>query len=256
MWPAVPTIMASRSCVQLLGKGRFVARFQAAQVEPQRLVGDAADHRPRQGAQRRFEPLELAAGAPGLARRQAQAGAGQGVDGQGTAADLAGHGGHGHLDVDALHVLHGLLQRRPQPLGLRLHLRLRADEQAQRRSGARPDARACGTDAAPASSAASVSLPTRSARLSGFFLILAIRSLRPTIRPACGPPSSLSPLKVTRSAPAAIVSRTVASCGRPHWRRSTSVPLPRSTDQRQAARVGDGGQLRPSGTALVKPATA
>src|SRR5256885_7174180 len=43
------------------------------------------------------------------------------------------------------------------------------------------------------SSAARVSLLTRSARLSGCFLMRAIRSLRPTIRPACGPPSSLSP---------------------------------------------------------------
>ena len=36
---------------------------------------------------------------------------------------------------------------------------------------------------------------------------LRIRAARPTMRPACGPPSSLSPLKVTRSAPAAIASR-------------------------------------------------
>ncbi|MNE64886.1 hypothetical protein D3C80_1603260 [compost metagenome] len=52
-----------------------------------------------------------------------------------------------------------------------------------------------------ASRAARVSLSTRKARLSGFFLILAISALLPTISPACGPPSSLSPLNVTMSAP-------------------------------------------------------
>ncbi|MPN64330.1 hypothetical protein SDC9_212102 [bioreactor metagenome] len=79
------------------------------------------------------------------------------------------------------------------------------------------------------SSAASVILPTRRARLSGFFLILAISSLRPTMIPACGPPRSLSPLKVTMSAPDSTVSRTVTSSGRPQSRMSISVPLPRST---------------------------
>ena len=55
------------------------------------------------------------------------------------------------------------------------------------------------------------------------------RPRRPTIRPACGPPSSLSPLNVTRSAPAATRSRTTGSRGRPNGERSISAPLPRSS---------------------------
>ncbi|MNF69469.1 hypothetical protein D3C84_513540 [compost metagenome] len=80
-----------------------------------------------------------------------------------------------------------------------------------------------------ASRAARVILSTRSARLSGFFLILAINSLRPTINPACGPPSSLSPLKVTMSAPSSRASRTVGSAGKPQRVKSSRLPLPRSS---------------------------
>ena len=43
----------------------------------------------------------------------------------------------------------------------------------------------------------------RSARCSGWRRSRSTRSARPTTIPACGPPSSLSPLKQTRSAPAA-----------------------------------------------------
>jgi hypothetical protein len=53
----------------------------------------------------------------------------------------------------------------------------------------------------------------------------------PTAMPACGPPSSLSPENVTRSAPLATASATVGSSGSPHRRwvaRSTSAPEPRS----------------------------
>ena len=52
------------------------------------------------------------------------------------------------------------------------------------------------------SSAASVSLSARSARWSGWRRRRSTRSARPTTIPACGPPSSLSPEKQTRSAPA------------------------------------------------------
>ena len=47
--------------------------------------------------------------------------------------------------------------------------------------------------------------------------------------PACGPPRSLSPEKVTTSAPAATVSGTVGSCGSPQGRRSRKQPEPRSS---------------------------
>ena len=57
------------------------------------------------------------------------------------------------------------------------------------------------------SSAAIVSLSARSARCSGCRRSRSTRSARPATIPACGPPSSLSPLKQTRSAPAASASR-------------------------------------------------
>ncbi|MNY70314.1 hypothetical protein D3C86_2084250 [compost metagenome] len=86
-------------------------------------------------------------------------------------------------------------------------------------------------------------------------MIFAIRSARPTMTPHCGPPSNLSPLKVTRSAPASIVSRTVVSCGKPYWARSTRVPLPRSTAV-GIARCAARGTSVSSSTLLVKPVIA
>ena len=80
-----------------------------------------------------------------------------------------------------------------------------------------------------ASSAARRILSRRKARFSGFRASRAIKSARPTTSPACGPPSNLSPLKVTRSAPCARASAAVGSCGKPQRARSTSDPLPRSS---------------------------
>ena len=48
----------------------------------------------------------------------------------------------------------------------------------------------------------------------------------PTRHPACGPPSSLSPLKSTRSAPAASASATRGSTSRPQGERSAQEPAP------------------------------
>ena len=62
-----------------------------------------------------------------------------------------------------------------------------------------------------ASSAASESLSIRSARASGCARAAATASARPTISPACGPPSSLSPQKQTSAAPAATERRTSGS---------------------------------------------
>jgi hypothetical protein len=47
----------------------------------------------------------------------------------------------------------------------------------------------------------------------------AIAACFPTIRPACGPPSSLSPEKVTTSTPLATAARTRGSSSRPGQRR-------------------------------------
>ena len=74
---------------------------------------------------------------------------------------------------------------------------------APRRRRAAPPRSASPGRRSVASSAARVSLSTRSARASGCRRSRSTRSARPSSSPACGPPSSLSPLAVTRSAPAA-----------------------------------------------------
>ena len=74
------------------------------------------------------------------------------------------------------------------------------------------------------SRAASVSLSARNARCSGWRRSFSTRSARPTMMPACGPPSSLSPEKQTRSAPAARLARAVGSSPM-----SMSAPEPRSS---------------------------
>src|SRR2546430_6514194 len=72
--------------------------------------------------------------------------------------------------------------------------------------------------------------------------------------PAWGPPRSLSPENDTRSTPAATVSGTVGSYGKPYERRSTSEPEPRSS-------ITGTPRARPSstssreGTSAVKPTT-
>ena len=63
----------------------------------------------------------------------------------------------------------------------------------------------------------------------------------PRMRPACGPPSSLSPLHVTRSAPADSASPRVGSVvPGPAW----SNPLPTSATTRSPVRARELGQLR------------
>ena len=76
-------------------------------------------------------------------------------------------------------------------------------------SSSRPDACIART----ASSAAICILSTRTARAIGCARSLATTSARPTTIPACGPPSSLSPEHVTRSAPSASASATDGSSG-------------------------------------------
>ena len=82
--------------------------------------------------------------------------------------------------------------------------------------------------ASVASSAARVSLSTRYDRASGFRRSSAMAARSPTMIPACGPPSSLSPLIITSVAPARNASRAVGSPVRPMASSGSNRPLPRS----------------------------
>ena len=106
-----------------------------------------------------------------------------------------------------------------------------------------------------APSAARVILSTRNARFIGLRRRAATRSARPATTPDWGPPSSLSPLKVTRSAPFASASRGVGSRGSPNLSSATRVPLPRSCTHgtprsraREASPAGSGAAVNPSTT--------
>ena len=65
-----------------------------------------------------------------------------------------------------------------------------------------------------------MSLSARSARWSGWRRSRSTSSARPTTMPACGPPSSLSPEKQTRSAPAASALARLGSSSRARARPS------------------------------------
>ncbi len=96
-----------------------------------------------------------------------------------------------------------------------------------------------------ASSAASVILSSRSARISGWRLSVAIGAGRPASRPACGPPPSLSPLNATTSAPGgdAVRGRSVRAPGRAGpWRR---CPDRGPAAARSPAPARPGRQARP-----------
>ena len=119
---------------------------------------------------------------------------------------------------------------RRQPARQCLDRVLRAAPRGARSAGAAPDGRDRDTVSASLRCAASLILSTRRARFIGLRLRRAIRSRRPTMKPACGPPKSLSPENVTRSAPSCIASATVGS-----WAR----PKRREVDQRAGAEIVD-----------------
>ncbi len=105
---------------------------------------------------------------------------------------------------------------------------------AMRQSGisaASPDRYANATDCRPAS----VTLSARSARASGCALMRSMSARRPTMTPACGPPSNLSPENVTSAAPSWMHCRTPSSSrsqrgrSRSHGVVSSSRPEPAST---------------------------
>ena len=94
-----------------------------------------------------------------------------------------------------------------------------------------------------AASAASVTLSGRTARASGSFRMRAMRSARPTMSPACGPPTSLSPLNVTTSAPAASRSAGRRLVGQPERRGVEQRTAAQVVDDDRAVRVGEPGEL-------------
>ena len=109
--------------------------------------------------------------------------------------------------------------------------------------------------ASVASSAASVSLSARTARAIGSARQAAIAASLPSRIPACGPPSSLSPLNVTTSTPLPTASRTVGSPPpSPHGERSSSRPLPRSYRHR-APRAWATSATSRAATSAVNPVT-
>ena len=214
---------------------------------------DAADHRHRQRA-KRAPPARRARGLPalGLAGGRRSACARAAVDRQRAAADLA------RARPPPRRRLARPARRRrsgSSRCGLRLDLRRRPRQQAQRRqcSASRSGSR---TAAAPLR-ARPASACRSAARASAGCLLqrAAIRSARPTMMPACGPPSSLSPLKVTRSAPAASASRGVGSCGRPS---APDRPACRCPGRRRAARRAraPAPPARPRRRRRVKPSIA
>ncbi len=71
------------------------------------------------------------------------------------------------------------------------------------------------------------SLSMRTARASGCLRIVSMTAARPTAMPACGPPSSLSPLNVTTWAPAAMLWLTPGSSA--NTSSEPRAPLPRSS---------------------------
>ena len=130
---------------------------------------------------------------------------------------------------------------RGEPLGARAHAsrRPRAACAAPGSRGARAGR---GRARSVPSSAASVSLSARSARCSGWRRSRSTRSARPTTMPACGPPSSLSPEKQTRSAPAARLAARTAR--------------PASGDERARAEVVDERQRRAAARRRRAPSSA
>ena len=100
------------------------------------------------------------------------------------------------------------------------------------------------------SSAANVSLSARSARCSGCRRRRSIRSARPTRIPACGPPSSLSPEKQTRSAPAARLA-----AGRRLVADRRERPRAEIVDERQARLPSRARRAATASGCSVKPTT-
>ena len=221
MWPAVPmttlgagraSAMAAEGGAHRRGQRRVVGRLDGSQVEHDRAVARSARRppasRPAAGASSRSGSADgdarpPATGAPGPAATRRRP------------SPRPRRRSHRRRSP-----------RRPPPPGRRAARRAR-------RSGARPGCRASprrpGRARGSRRPRPAATLSGRIARASGSLRSRATRSARPTMSPACGPPTSLSPLNVTRSAPSASRSPGIGSWARPNAAVSSSAPLPRSS---------------------------
>ena len=236
MWPAVPmtTVIAPPASGRstALARSASVLRVDRPQVEHDPAVLDAADD--RRVAPRGARP---AAGSPTPARRERQPDRRQRSRRAATPADRR---------AERRRPSRRRAEPRREGIGPR-----RAGRRPARRSSARPGCRAVARPArySPrvAATAAIVTLSGRMARASGSRRIRATRSARPTMSPACGPPTSLSPLNVTRSAPAARRSRRHRLVGQTERARCRAGrPMPRSSMTIAPcawASVGDGRRI-------------
>ena len=213
MWPAVPSVSAISPRAaparprRRRARGSTSSSRERARVEQQPPLDHAPDDRRRALAQRR---LQLAARVGQGAGRALQA-----ERGQGAAADAG-------LRLDDL-----AAERLRQPLGARAHgvERLVRHPQHGQRGSAPARGRGAGAASPPAPRARAGRCAAPGPAGGGGSARPPPRA--PTMSPACGPPSSLSPLKQASVAPAAIdprASGSPASTGSP-----TSTPEPRSS---------------------------
>ena len=200
--------------------------LEAAQVEQQRLVGDAPDYRDRQATQGAGEPVS-ARPAPRAARRaNGEAGTGQRLDRQRAGADLA-RAGH---DFDCVPIRQRALRAAARAARAGIDIVAATRQDAQRRQALRradqDRDRACSV----ASIAASRILSIRSAR----FMRIAVDARDEILATDDEAGLRTAEQLVARErheigTGRERVSATVGSRGRPKRDRSISVPEPRSS---------------------------
>ena len=215
IWPAVPTTRVMRRGRRRSASAPAARRLRAGRSadRARRVVLDAADDRRRAAPQRGERP----------SRRT----------GRRSARPTEGNVSPGSDPPPTVQRTSMISTRSSEAVAIRASARRRSciergrDHPPDRdvdRGSARPDT-GRGSTATPAI----VALSGRMARASGSRRIRATRSARPTMRPACGPPTSLSPLNVTMSEPAASRSCGIGSWARPKAAVSSSAPDPRSS---------------------------
>ena len=217
----------------------------------QRLLLDAADHRHRQLAQRSGQRVQRAA-VPRVPPR----------------ADRKPGARHGSTGSAPLPIWLRAVDRRstakPSPSAARQRRRrgarasasisaLRPRQQAQRRQPLAPAGRDRDRAAASLRAPRAGILSTRSARFIGLRLIFCDQVLAADDEAGLRAAEQLVAGEGDEVGAVGDRLRDVGSCGRPKRARSTSVPLPRSCDQRHVVLARDGGELARRAPPLVKP---